>query len=161
MKSLRTWATPVTIGTFIVISVTGVLMFFHADSGLNKLVHEWIGLVMVAAVAAHVLMNWRAFTTYFKRPVAVTLMGIGALVLASSFLLGGADASPDGMRALMMSVGNARVATLAELAGEDTEAVLAALDAAGIPATPDATLAALSGGDRTKQDEIIGLVFSR
>lgn len=162
MKRLRSWATPLTIGTFVIISVTGVLMFFHADSGLNKVVHEWIGLVMVAAVFAHLLLNWRAFTTYFKRPVAVTLMSVGALVLAASFFLGGgADGGPDGMRALMMSVGNARVATLAELAGQDTETVLASLDAAGFDATADETLAALSGGDRAKQDEIIGLVFAR
>lgn len=36
----REWATPLTIGSFLLIAVTGVLMFFHLDSGLNKLAHE-------------------------------------------------------------------------------------------------------------------------
>lgn len=162
MKSLRAWATPLTVGTFLVISVTGVLMFFHADSGLNKVIHEWIGLAMVAAVGAHLLLNWRAFTTYFKRPLAVTVMGVGAAVLAASFLLGGAtEGGPDGMRALMMSVGNARIETLADLAGKDTETVLTSLDAAGYTAEASETLATLSGGDRTAQDQIISVVFAR
>lgn len=161
MKTLRTWATPLTIGTFIVISVTGVLMFFHANTGLNKLVHEWVGLVMVAAVLAHLLLNWRAFTTYFKRPVAMTLMAVGAVVLAVSFAFNtGSEGGPDGMRALMMSVGNAKVETLAELAGKDTDTVLASLGAAGYDATADETLAALSGGDRAAQDGIINVVFA-
>ena len=40
MKLQRDWATPLTIGAFGLLAVTGVLMFFHPDSGLNKAVHE-------------------------------------------------------------------------------------------------------------------------
>lgn len=43
MSSLRKWATPLTIGSFLLMGVTGILMFFHLDIGLNKLAHEWAG----------------------------------------------------------------------------------------------------------------------
>lgn len=77
----RSWATPLTVGAFPLISVTGILMFFHLETGLSKAAHEWLGWFLVAGVAAHLWLNGRAFTTYFKRPAAVAIMGAGALVL--------------------------------------------------------------------------------
>ena len=46
--TFRESATPLTIGSFLLIAITGVLMFFHLDSGLNKLAHEWLGWAMIA-----------------------------------------------------------------------------------------------------------------
>lgn len=39
MAVQREWATPVAAGAFLLSAVTGVLIFFHIDSGLNKFVH--------------------------------------------------------------------------------------------------------------------------
>jgi len=162
MKTLRLWATPLTIGSFLIMGVTGVLMFFHLDSGLNKLVHEWAGLVMVAGVGAHLILNFRAFKTYFKRPIAMLLMGAGALVLALSFVSfgGQAEGPGGGVRAAMMAMNNARIETLADLAGQDSATVLAKLGAAGFDATAETTVSSLSGGDRAAQDQIIGVIFA-
>ena len=46
----RPWITPVVIGAFTLSAVTGVLMFFHLDSGLNKTAHEWLSWAMVIGV---------------------------------------------------------------------------------------------------------------
>ena len=35
------------MGAFTLSAVTGVLMFFHLDSGLNKAAHEWLSWAMV------------------------------------------------------------------------------------------------------------------
>ena len=56
----RPWITPLVIGTFVLMAVTGSLMFFHLDSGLNKAAHEWLGWAMVIAVVLHALMNLNA-----------------------------------------------------------------------------------------------------
>jgi cytochrome b561 len=64
----REWATPLTIGSFLVIAVTGVLMFFHLDSGLNKLAHEWLAWAMLAAVGLHAAVHFKSFSRYFTRP---------------------------------------------------------------------------------------------
>ena len=65
--------------------VTGVLMFFHLDSGLNKLAHEWLSWAMVVGVALHVLLNLPAFKRYLGQKLALGVMGVFALVLALSF----------------------------------------------------------------------------
>lgn len=162
MKSLRPWATPLTIATTLVTVVTGGLLFFHASPGLTRVSHEWIGMAMVVAVVAHVLLNLRALTTYFKRPVGLALMSLGAVTMAATLLFSsGESGASGGMRVAMTAMNNARIETLADLAGQDTDTVLARLDAAGIDASAGETLSALAGEDHAKQDEIIGLVFAQ
>ena len=49
----RQWVTPLVAGSFLLMGVTGILMFFHWDSGLNKAAHEWLGWLMIIGVALH------------------------------------------------------------------------------------------------------------
>lgn len=85
MKISRGWATPVTIGAFFLLAVTGGLMFFHLDRGLNKLAHEWLGWLLVAGVAAHAAVNWVPFKRYFTRPLGGAIIGVLVLLTALSF----------------------------------------------------------------------------
>ena len=159
--TLRTWATPLTAGAFLIMAVTGGLMFFHLGSGLNKGLHEWAGWAMVAAVLAHTVLNWRSFRAYFRRPVAQAI-GVTALAgLAFSFMPTGAEERPgSGIRAALGALGGARVETLAELAGEAPEAMLARLQAQGFEASPGATVRELTGGDRARQDALLSAAFA-
>ena len=81
----RPWITPVVIGAFGLSAVTGVLMFFHLDSGLNKTAHEWLSWAMVIGVLLHLLLNMSAFKRYFTQTTARVVVGVFALVLALSF----------------------------------------------------------------------------
>jgi hypothetical protein len=84
--SVRSWATPpLTVGPFLLISVTGVSMFFPLEAGLNKVVHAWLGWAFVVGFVTHRWPNWRAFTTCFKRPGALAITGVGAVLLLTSF----------------------------------------------------------------------------
>ena len=61
-------------------------MFFHLDTATMKTFHEWAGFILVAAVVAHVVLNWRAFTLYFKRPLAQLIMVLGVVALGATFV---------------------------------------------------------------------------
>lgn len=159
MKFLRTWATPLIIGAFLIMGVTGVLMFFHLDSGLNKAVHEWASWAMLAGVAAHLAVNWRPFVIYFKRPLAAGIMGVGALALAVSFIpVEGGNGNP--MMAVVQAIGASDVGTVIALSGQDLEAGLARLREAGFTVEAGTPMRALTGGDRGVQGQIIGLLFA-
>ncbi|MCI5097966.1 MAG: DUF4405 domain-containing protein [Rhodobacteraceae bacterium] len=157
MSALRKWATPLTIGSFLLMGVTGILMFFHLDIGLNKLAHEWAGWIMVVGVLAHVVLNWRAFSVYFKRPAARVIMGVSAIVLAGSFVPVSGGGSP--VRPVMMAVAQAPVSTVIELSGVPEQEALSRLSAAGFDATPETSMSGLTGGDRDKQMQILSLLF--
>ena len=78
MKMIRKFATPLTMGAFLLSAVTGVLMFFHLDTGLNKAAHEWLSWAMVIGVALHIAVNYRAFSLYLKKPLALGIVGVFA-----------------------------------------------------------------------------------
>ena len=89
-STLRKFATPLTIGASLLLGVTGILLFFRANTGLNKLAHEWVGPAFVAIVALHVAVNWRPFVAHLKCPLGQAAAVLFAALLALSFLpLGG------------------------------------------------------------------------
>lgn len=95
MTISRDWATPLTIGAFLLLATTGVLMFFHLDTGLNKAAHEWLGWVLLAGAGLHVAANFFAFRRHLGQARARWVIGAFALVLGLSFLpLGGSDKPP-------------------------------------------------------------------
>lgn len=159
MKTLRKWATPVTIGIFVLMAVTGILMFFHLDMGLNKLVHEWAGWVMVAGVLAHVLVNYRAFLGYLKRPLAQGVMGAFVVVLGLSFIPAGGGGPGETVAKVMQTLNATPVEQVIALAGRDTDDGLAILAQNGVQASAGQSLGEIAGGDRGQGMRILGLLF--
>ena len=161
MLRLRSWAPPLVVGSFALMSISGVLMFFHLNTDLSKGLHEWAGFVLVAAAVAHLVQNWRAFTTYLKRPAAVTILGLGAVMTAVSVLPIGATGAPDAVRPLLASVGSAPVPVLAELTGQSADQVIAELVAAGYSGvTEESSVKALVGEDIGAQVNALAAVFA-
>lgn len=147
----REWATPLTIGTFGVMAVTGGLMFFHLDGGLQKSVHEWLGWGMVAAVAAHASVNWPAFKRYLRLPARSGLiLAAFAVLLAGTFLVtpaseGGAPPPVLAMRA----VAKLPLKDLTALTGKPVEQILGELAAAGLQVDDaEQSIEGIAGGDR-------------
>jgi hypothetical protein len=160
MTLSRHWATPLTIGSFLLLAVTGILMFFHLDTGLNKLVHEWLSWVLIAAVGLHVTSNLFAFKRYFTQRHARWLMGSAVLVLALSFLpLGGTGAEPPFV-APAKALAAAPLPVLAQVAGVPTAEMRARLQRAGLTVSADNdTLAALVGPETKKQIQVLAKVL--
>lgn len=152
VKISREWATPLTIGVFALMSVTGLLMFFHLDSSLQKTVHEWAGWVVVAAAVLHVTANWFGFKRYFKPGMGAAIIGVCALVIGGSFvkLGGGQGGEPMSPPALAMrAISQAPLKSVAPLFGKSSEQALQALAGSGIAlADENATIGSATGGDR-------------
>lgn len=86
MKIDRNWVTPLTLGAFIVSAVTGVLLFFDLDSGLNELAHEWLSWVLLVGVALHGAANFQSVKKYFTQKTGLAIIAVFVLLLALSFL---------------------------------------------------------------------------
>ncbi|PKO70409.1 MAG: hypothetical protein CVU22_01765 [Betaproteobacteria bacterium HGW-Betaproteobacteria-16] len=148
----RPWITPVVIGAFLLSAVTGALMFFHLDSGLNKAAHEWLSWAMVIGVTLHVLLNLPAFKRYFSQTPGRVIMGLFALVLALSFIPAASGGSEPGFAPPVRALANAPIAALAQVAGTSADDVKTRLHAAGFAVTSDQqSVADLVGGDLRAQ----------
>lgn len=140
----RPWITPLVMGAFLLLTVTGVLMFFHLDSRLNKLAYEWLSWALLAGVLLHVGLNVNAFKRYLSQPTARVVMGVFVLALGLSFVpLGGAKNEPGF---------DPPVHALAQVAGTSTDDIKARLQAQGLNVTSEQQLVAdLVGNDLRQQ----------
>lgn len=162
MQISREWATPLTIGSFLLMACTGILMFFHADMGMNKDVHEWLGWAMVTGVLAHAWANLASFKRYFAKPAALATIGAFlAILLASSFIKEedeGKGGNP-GRRATK-AVLNAPISDIAPLAGQSPQALLADLQKAGFKVeSPSQTLISVTGPEQPNQFKALAVIF--
>lgn len=150
LNAHRPWITPLVMGAFMLSATTGVLMFFHLDSGLNKAAHEWLSWAMVVGVALHALLNLPAFKRYFTQTTGRLVMGVFALVLALSFIPAGGK--EPGFAPPVRALAAAPITVLAQVAGTSSDVIRARLQAAGYPVASDQqSVQSLVGGDLKTQ----------
>ena len=157
----RPWITPLVVGIFLLMSVTGLLMFFHLDSGLNKTAHEWVGWGMVVAVGLHITLNWPAFKRYFTQTTGRWVMALCAAILVLSFVpLGGAGGGKPPFMAPVQALANAPLSVLAQVAGVTPAELRTKLANAGVTAQSDSqSIKDLVGSDFGDQMQILGKVL--
>lgn len=81
MLTLREWATPLTIGSFVISAVTGVIIFFHIRIGLVRPAHEWLSWFLVLGGIFHIVTNWTAIIRYFSKPISSSII-TGFIILS-------------------------------------------------------------------------------
>jgi hypothetical protein len=161
MNIQRSWVTPITAGAFLLVGVTGVLIFFHVDSGANKFVHEWLSWVLLGGALLHTTANFSGLKNHLSTRRGQALVGIFAVALLISFApLGeeGEDGPP--FMAPVKALGGSSITTLAQVAQVTPDEMRARLSRAGVQATSDQqTLTELVGPDARKQMHVLGDVF--
>ena len=155
MNIRRDWITPITIGAFLLSAVTGVLIFFHLDSGANKFMHEWLGWALVGAAALHALANFAGLNAHLNSRRGRALIGVFVLALLISFApIGDRDEPP--FAAPVRALAKAPLATLAQVAQVTPEQLRGDLAKAGLqPASDQQSLAELVGPDPQRQMHVL------
>ena len=162
MNIKRDWATPLTAGAFVLMAVTGILMFFHLDTGLNKEAHEWLGWAMVTGVAFHVIANWKAFLGHLKNTKGKALIGTFVVLLALSFLQLEEEGGKGGpkYRAAVQAMAELPISTLATMAKVTPEQLRERLQQHGVQATSnEQSVSELVGQDDRRQVDVIIKLF--
>ncbi len=161
---LKTWAGPLTIGSFAVVAVTGVLMFFHLDYGLVKLAHEWMSWLLVVGAIAHVALNWRPFLRYFAQPTGLAIMA-GLLTLGVLAFLPAGQHQHRGRPPFMEMSGVLEQSSLdlvAQVAKKNTESIQEQLAAQGIRVRhAQQTIAEIASENRIGSTELLGQILNR
>ena len=161
MKPKREWATPLAAGTFLLSAVTGVLIFFHVDSGLNKAAHEWLSWALLGAVLLHAATNFTALRTHLGSRRGQALLAFFAVVLALSFLPAGKGGEPPFLGPLR-ALAAAPLATVAQVARTSPEDLRGRLATAGYAADSDAqSVAELVGPDPRRQTQVLAAIMGK
>lgn len=154
MSIKREWTTPIAAGAFLLLAVTGLLMFFHAAPELAEETHEWFSLVFVAAALLHVTTNFSSFKRYLTQRRAQVLLGIFAVILLVSVAPFGEDEDGEGppFAAPIRLLANAPLADVAKIAKSSPEQLVARLKEEGLAVqSAQQSLSELVGDDLRKQ----------
>lgn len=73
----RAWVSPLSLIGFLIISLTGVAMFFHVRLHAITVLHELTGLAFVILGVIHVLLNWPALMGHLKHRRGLVALAIG------------------------------------------------------------------------------------
>lgn len=137
---LRSYATPVSLLTFIAVGLTGLLMFFGVRGGLVGELHEWLGVVFVVALVLHLARNWRGVLAMLKTPSG-KLIGGGLGAAAAILILfsapfgeaGGHGGGGHGPWRVVNVVAGAPIEKMAPAIGLTAGDAVARLKAGGVP----------------------------
>jgi hypothetical protein len=160
MKLQRDWVTPITMGAFGVLAVTGVLMFFHVKTALVEGVHEWLSWLLLAAVVGHAAVNWTGLRRHLAGWRARAALGIGAAVLAAAVLPIGPSGGKPPFVVPVQALADAPLPVLAQVAKTSPEQLRQRLRDAGLGPAGDAdTVHSLAGNDLGRQMRVLSAVL--
>ena len=161
MNIKREWVTPFTVGAFLLCAVTGILIFFHIDSGLNRFAHEWSSWALVCGVVLHVIINFEAFEKYLFSRLGLLIVGIFIVLLSASFVSMGKKNDRPSFILPIQALSQTSLTTLAQVAQISPEELLARLSKAGIQPTSDQhKLSDIVGNNPRRQMHILNAVLS-
>jgi hypothetical protein len=159
MKLQRDWITPITMGAFGLLATTGVLMFFHVDSGLNETAHEWLSWVLLGGVALHAAVNWAGVRRHLAGWRGRAAVGVFAAALALSFVpLGGKGEPP--FLPPVRALADAPLSVLAQVAKLTPDQLRERLQRQGLaPGGDTDTVHRLVGDDTRAQIRVLSKVL--
>jgi hypothetical protein len=160
MKFSCDWATPLTAGAFIVLAVTGLLMFFHLDRGLNHLAHEWLGWLLIFGVLCHVTANFLGFKKHIRGNLGKAVIAAFLLILGLSFIQPEERKKPPGWAQPVKALAFMPLKELAFVAKMSVEEVRERLTDDGLnPVSDDQSIKDLVGHNLRQQVKALNAIF--
>lgn len=157
--TVRTWATPLTIGVFLLMSVTGVLMFFDVEFGLVTIAHQWLSWLFLLGAVAHIVANARPFQNHLKSRWGKTSVAVFAILLAASMFSWGRITGPQLKQPIIEAIADAPLSALAGTTRTTPEALIAKMKARGITATSEQSVREISDAHDIDVNRVLGIVF--
>ena len=159
MITLRSWATPLTIGSFFLMSATGVLMFFEWDRGLTVVVHQWFSWLFLLGAGDDIAANIRPLKNHLKSWWGRISSAVFTVVVVASFFSWGVITGPQLERPIEQALVDAPLSALASVTRTDPDALVRRLEDQGIVATGQQSVRDLSAKYGIGENRLLAIVF--
>lgn len=155
----RSWSTPLMIASSSVIALSGLMLFFHLGEGLVKSMHEWLGILFIAAILLHILNHSTSLLRYFREKRALLVMA-AVLSLAFTWVASNGSKEEHPAKRLVASVNQAPLSVVSQLQQENRDDLVARLRAAGIRVdSPRQSLAELASANHRNPFELLDIIL--
>jgi hypothetical protein len=148
---------------FVVVSVTGVLMYFKIRMFSVQSLHIWLGFAFALVGCLHLFKNWRGFISYFKKRSTFLSVAFALFVTATFIIL--PLINPQEKRIspknqLFSAMLNAPLSKVAAFVDLDEEMMVKALADHQILASHKQSVSEIAKANEKSNDEILNIVFS-
>lgn len=156
----RDVVTPGTAVLFVVSTVTGIMLLLHWQGGLVHAAHEWLSVLFSVVATWHLVRNWRAFTLYLRRNaprVAILTTIAVSLAFTAATARGPGGGNP---RAVIGAIAAQPLSAVAPALGLEPARAVVLLQAAGIDAAGNESLAAIAARSGRDVLELAAIVVA-
>ncbi len=160
-STIQRIATPLTMASFAIVGVTGLMLFFHLAEGQIKEAHEWLGLLFVLGAALHVVRHLRPFVGHLKGRTFALIGGVSLIALAA-FVVPTLQEEAGGnpIRQTVGLVLNAPLAEVAPLLHNDGAGLVAHLRQAGLKVDSEqVSLEQVAHENQMDPRQILGMIL--
>lgn len=153
-------ATSFTTLIFLVIAISGIMMFFHFNDMLVKELHEILGLVFVSTAILHVVMNWKNMKSYFSKKIFVSAIVIVSIV-SGVFVYQSFDKGENPKKVLIQKVLNAPLNDSLKLLNGNYEVAIKKLELQNIEVLDNKNIRAIAKANKTSPFRIVSIITSK
>ncbi len=154
---IRDYATSFTTLMFLVIGISGLMMYFHFYDKYVKELHEIIGLVFVTVALFHVLANWKAMKNYFSKKVFLFAVA-STIVVSSVFVINSLGKGDNPKKMLIGKVLNTPTTISFKLLNGDYEKAIEKLKAQNIIVSEGKSINAIAKENNTSPFRIVSII---
>lgn len=158
---LRTWSTPLTIGSFVLVAVTGVMMFFDIVPGYVVFAHQWLSWLFLIGCGGHIAVNWRPFLLHVRSGWGRSSVAVFLVLLVLSSFSFGRITAPQLKWPLANALLDAPLAAVAGVAGREPALLVEMLARHGVTAEPEQSIRHTAEAQGMDEFHVLGLVFLR
>ena len=157
MKLSRSFITPLITIIFLVVALSGLLMFFHIFDGYTEVVHEILGLFFVVFSVLHVILNWKALKIHFKKRVFILSTTVVAVI--SILLVIQQHNSPKFDTILIERITNAPIEDVLKVLQVDSIVVVKRLEENGISFIEGASMEEIWINNKVSPKKLFDLII--
>ena len=148
---------------FVVVSITGVLMYFKIRMFSIQSLHIWLGFAFALVGCLHLFKNWSGFLSYFKKRSTFVSAAFALFVTAAFIILPlinpqAKSISPKNQ--LFSAMLNAPLSKIAAFVDLDEEMMVKKLADNQILASSKQSVSEIAKANEKSNDEVLSIVFS-
>jgi len=154
----RNIVTSITTFTFLVIAITGIMMFFHVLDQYTTQLHEILGLAFVFIAMFHIFYNIKSLKQYFKKK-SFLVSALLVLIISGGFLVNaGTSSEKHPSQIVMDAVFAAPLDEAVAILGKDIQQVNQRLEASGLKLENTNSIKDISSKNGTPPFKIIQII---
>jgi len=157
MKLSRSFITPLITIIFLVVALSGLLMFFHIFDGYTEVVHEILSVIFVVFSVLHVILNWKALKIHFKKRVFILSTIVVAVI--SILLVIQQQKSPKFDTILIERITNAPIEDVLKVLQVDSIVVVKRLEENGISFIEGASMEEIWINNKVSPKKLFDLII--